>query len=144
VVVVRSGDFSAALTLPVTAFAPGIFFNAAGAAVLKNADFSFVSAANPASTDDIILIFCTGLGAVTPRVPTGQFAPLGPVSLTTTNPTVTIGGQSADVLGSALTPGFVGLYQVAVRVPRGLSASPQPVVVTVSGIRSNGPTIAVR
>jgi uncharacterized protein (TIGR03437 family) len=145
VFVVRGGDaFSAPYTLRVTPHSPGIFVTPAGAAVLKNADFSLVSASNPAAAGEVLSIFCTGLGAVTPRVPSGGLAPSGPIALTVTQPTVTVGGRDAEVLGAALAPGFVGLYQVAIRMPQGVASGNQPVVVTIGGVTSNRPTIAVR
>lgn len=145
VFVVRGGDsFSAPYTLRVGRFSPGIFVTPLGAAVLKNADFSLVSASNPAAAGDVLSIFCTGLGAVTPAVRSGAFAPAGPIALTTEQPTVTVGGRDAEVLASALAPGFVGLYQVAIRMPQGVAAGNQPVILTIGGVRSNSAPMAVR
>jgi len=145
VFVVRGGDnFSAPATLRVGAVSPGIFVTSLGAAVLKNADFSLVSATNPAAADEVLSIFGTGLGAVTPAVPSGAFAPSSPIALTAVPPTVTVGGRDATVLGSALAPGFVGLYQVAIRMPQGVPPGNQPVILTIGGVRSNTAQMAVR
>jgi uncharacterized protein (TIGR03437 family) len=145
VFVVRGGDaFSAPYTLRVTPFSPGIFVTPAGAAVLKNADFSLVSPANPAQAGEVLSIFCTGLGAVTPRVASGALAPAAPIALTVARPAVTVGGRDAEVLASALAPGFVGLYQVAIRMPQGAPSGNQPVVITIGGVRSNAAPMAVR
>jgi uncharacterized protein (TIGR03437 family) len=66
------------------------------------------------------------------------------LSQTQTTPTVTIGGVSAKVQFSGLTPGFAGLYQVNVQVPDGVSPGDAvPVVVTIGGVSSNTATIAV-
>lgn len=144
VFVVRSGVFSAPVSLAVRAAAPAIFALPSGAAVLKNQDLSLVSADNPAAAGDILLIFCTGLGVVRPPATTGQPAPIGPIALTQAQAAVTIGGRTAEVLGSALTPGFVGLYQVAVRMPEGVPPGRQPIVITAADQSSNAPTMAVR
>lgn len=145
VFVVRGGDtFSAPATLPVARFSPGIFVTSLGAAVLKNADSSLVSATNPAAADEVLSIFGTGLGAVTPSVASGAFASANPFSLTAVQPTVTVGGRDATVLASALAPGFAGLYQVNIRMPQGVSAGNQPVVLTIGGVRSNAALMAVR
>jgi len=145
VFVVRAGDnFSAPYTLRVAAASPGIFVTQLGAAVAKNADFSLVSATNPAQAGEVLSIFCTGLGAVTPSVASGAFAPAGPIALTTAQPTVTVGGRDAEVLASALAPGFVGLNQVAIRMPQNVATGPQPVVITVGAARSNAAPMAVR
>ena len=37
--------------------------------------------------------------------------------------TATIGGKDATVVGAAASPGFVGLYQVAITVPSGVSGN---------------------
>jgi uncharacterized protein (TIGR03437 family) len=145
VFIVRPGDvFSAPYTLRVQRFAPGIFVTPLGAAVVRNDDFSLITAANAAGAGDVLLIFTTGLGGVTPAVASGAFAPFSPVALTSTAPTVTIGGRNAEVIATALSPGFVGLYQVAVRVPAGLASGSHPVVVTIGGVASNSVDIAVR
>ncbi len=145
VFVVRGGDtFSAPTTLRVGPVSPGIFVTSLGAAVLKNANFSLVSATNPAVADEVLSIFGTGLGAVTPAVPSGAFAPSGPIALTAQQPTVTVGGRDATVLASALAPGFVGLYQVAIRMPPGVAPGNQPVILTIGGVRSNAAQMAVR
>ena len=67
------------------------------------------------------------------------------IANTTAVPTVTIGGQAAQVVFSGLAPGFVGLYQIDVIVPSGVVAGSQvPVIVSISGSGSPAATIAVR
>ncbi|MBI3695294.1 MAG: CHRD domain-containing protein [Acidobacteria bacterium] len=147
VLVTRAETFSAPVSINVRATAPGIFVNSLGAAVLKNSDFTQVSATNPAAAGDVVSIFSTGLGRVTPPIASGRFAPTvttGTVPLTVAQPTVTIGGVSAEVLASSLAPGFAGLYQVAVRVPSGVASGNQPVVITADGQRSNAAMMAVK
>ncbi len=79
----------------------------------------------------ILSIFATGLGAVSPRVATGAAAAAEPLSRTTTEPVVTIGGARAAVQFSGLAPGFVGLYQVNVVVPPGITAEDTAISLTV-------------
>ncbi|MBK5291623.1 MAG: ThuA domain-containing protein [Acidobacteriia bacterium] len=62
----------------------------------------------------IVTIYCTGLGPVQPAVPTGAAAPFQPLSVTTLEPVVTIGGSPAQVLFSGLAPGLAGVYQINV------------------------------
>lgn len=134
---------SAPVNLTTAAAAPAIFFNSAGGAVLKNANFSQVSSSNPAQADDILLIYSTGLGLTTPPLATGALATAEPFANTATV-RVTIGGQTAEVLYSIAAPGFVGLYQTAVRVPTGVAAGNAPVILSVGTANSNSVTIAVR
>jgi uncharacterized protein (TIGR03437 family) len=56
---------------------------------------------------------------------------------------VTIAGLPATVAYSGLAPGVVGVYQVTVQVPVGLSTGNQPVQITIQSVASNIATIAV-
>jgi len=63
----------------------------------------------------------------------------------TNSVSVTVGGASAQVFGAALSPGFVGLYQVAIQVPDSVPNGDQPVVVTIGGAPSpTGVVLAVQ
>ena len=88
----------------------------------------------PASIGETV-IYCSGLGAVTPKVKEGSPAPGVPPLSTTDNPvTVTIGGKPATVAFSGLTPGSVGLYQINAVVPSGIiTGDAVPVVIGVAG-----------
>jgi len=100
---------------------------------------------NPASAGDALLIYCTGLGTVTPPVPAGSAAPASPLSYTDNPVTVTVGGLDAHVSFAGLAPGFVGLYQVNVTVPSGIAAANNvPVVLTVAGAASAPVTVATQ
>jgi uncharacterized protein (TIGR03437 family) len=60
-------------------------------------------------------------------------------------PTVTIGGQLAQVGFSGLAPGSAGLYQVNVTIPTGITpGNAVPVVLTIAAVQSNSVTIAVQ
>jgi uncharacterized protein (TIGR03437 family) len=144
VVVKSTSGSSAATNVTIAATAPAIYFDAGSgtAAVLKNNDFSVVTPDNPAKAGDVLLIYMTGLGQTTPAIQTGNlgtgtaFNNTGPV-------TVTIGGQNAPFVYSIASPGFAGLYQVAVTVPTGVSGS-VPVVVKAGTGTSNTVNITVR
>jgi trimeric autotransporter adhesin len=102
------------------------------------------TAANPASAGDALLIFCTGLGTVTPAVAAGAAASTTVLSKTDNPVTVTVGGDNAQVLFAGLAPGFVGLYQVNVIVPSGIAAADDvPVVLTEAGATSAPVTVAI-
>jgi uncharacterized protein (TIGR03437 family) len=87
--------------------------------------------------------YLTGGGAVNSPGSwiTGAASPAGP-SAVTSQYSLTVGGQVAQVGYLGLTPGFVGLYQANFTVPT-LTPGTYPVVVTVAGNASNSATIAV-
>ncbi|HTW63443.1 MAG TPA: hypothetical protein VME17_02455, partial [Bryobacteraceae bacterium] len=99
----------------------------------------------PASAGDVLIIYCSGLGPVSPPVPAGSAASATQLSNTVNPVTVTVAGQAASVLFAGLAPGFAGLYQVNAVVPTGIAASTSvPVVLTVSGRSSVPVTISIQ
>ena len=99
----------------------------------------------PALRNEVIVIYATGLGSVTPAVRMGEPAPMSPLSRTANAVTATIGGRPAQVQFAGLTPGFMGLYQINAVVPAGVTPGEEvPVIVTVAGQPSPPVTIAVR
>jgi uncharacterized protein (TIGR03437 family) len=132
---------STAFSVNVAAAAPAIFFVPVPA-VLKNSNFSLVTATNPARAGDVLLVYLTGLGQTTPALTTGRLVPA--TSLPNTRPvTATIGGRPATVVYSAASPGFTGLYQVAVTVPSGVTGQ-SPLQLQMGNATSNTVTIPVQ
>jgi uncharacterized protein (TIGR03437 family) len=132
----------ASFNVTVAATAPSIFF-APFAAVLKNGDFSLVTAGNPAKAGDVLLVYCTGLGDTTPGLTTGALVPGTGTSATKAAVTATVGSVNAPVVYAIASPGFVGLYQVAITVPAGVTGS-SPIVLTQGGVKSNSVSIAIQ
>lgn len=98
----------------------------------------------PAAAGDGIVIYCTGLGQVSPAVNAGVPVPASPLSQTTNAVTVTIGGHPAPVSFAGLAPGFTGLYQVNATVPSGLTPNDaEPLTLQVAGQISPPVTMAV-
>jgi len=157
--VTTNGGPSPTLSVNLLAAAPGIFTipttNSATQGVIVIANTAtFVAplgaipgvVSQPASTGDVLTIYCSGLGAVTNTPTTGAVAGSG-ATLSTVQGTVsvTIGGKSASVLFAGLSPGFIGLYQVNVQVPTGVaSGNAVPVIITTANLNSNTAAIAVQ
>jgi uncharacterized protein (TIGR03437 family) len=142
--VVNNGVSSPGVAVPVLAAQPGIISYAAAGGnfgVILHANFQLADAAHPATAGEVVLIYCTGLGAVSSTPADGA-----PASGQTTKvaPTVTIGGQKGAVSFSGLAPGFVGLNQVNVQVPSGTKSGNQMVVITVGGASSNAVLLPVK
>jgi uncharacterized protein (TIGR03437 family) len=88
----------------------------------------------PAGVGDYLVMYALGLGAVTPTLAIENGAPASPYEYAVAPVTVTIGGIPATVLFAGLTPGYVGLYQVNVTMPSGVTPGNQvPVTVSVAG-----------
>jgi uncharacterized protein (TIGR03437 family) len=121
-----NGTFSNTVKASVDTYSPGVF------GIAQNDDGSPLTS-RPAKAGDILLIFANGLGPVNGPVTTGGISPGG--ATCQKNPLVTIGGLQAEVLFAGLAPGYVGAYQVNIRVPAGLPAGSAPLVIT-AGSRS--------
>jgi len=146
---VRRGD---ELSMPepfvVAAAQPGVFTeNQSGSGqgiIVKSDQITLARPVTPAERGEIIVIYCTGLGAVDPPVVLGQPAPV-PAAKTRTAVKVTIGGKPAEVLFSGLTPGFAGLYQVNARVPADAPVGDAVEVLLEAANQTSAPvTMAIR
>jgi len=155
VVVTRNNVASAPQSFTIGNFSPGIFSTqfGTGQAIAINSDGSLAApagsiaglATHPAKAGDVIVILATGLGAVTPAVNNGANTTDG-LRTTTTMPTVMIGGVSATVQFSGLSPQFVGVNQVNVVVPAGVTpGNAVPIQIAVGGLTTtNQVTIAIQ
>ena len=123
-----NGQSGNSITAEVKTASPGIF-------VVVRADGSLVTADRPVVANDVLIIYCTGLGAVDQTVTTGNPAPGNPVAGVRNGVTVRFGNVAAtEVFFAGLTPGFVGLYQINVRAPSGIPAGTNtPLTVVVAG-----------
>jgi uncharacterized protein (TIGR03437 family) len=146
---------SNSISLPIARVSPGLFStnqqgSGQGAILIANsatiaAPVGAFSDSRPVKAGDVIEIYCTGLGAVSPAAVTGAGASSRPLQTTLVLPSVTIGGQQALVAFSCLAPGAAGLYQVNVTIPGGVAAgNAVPVVLSIAGVTSNTVTIAVQ
>src|SRR5271157_2250007 len=90
-----------------------------------------VSASTPAHAGDIIVLYCLGLGAVSPPVADGGL----PTGLSYAAPIqMTIGDQTATVLFQGLTPQFPAIYQVNAVIPAGVTKGASvPVTISLGG-----------
>jgi uncharacterized protein (TIGR03437 family) len=139
ILVERGGIPSVGFALSVADASPGIF-------VAVNAiTGALANSANPLHPGNYVVVYCTGLGVVSPAVGTGQPAPSTEPLARTVNPvTMTIGGINAPILYAGLAPGFAGLYQVNAMVPVGVTAGNQaPVVISVAGQSSPAVSVSV-
>ena len=68
---------------------------------------------------------------------------MNPLAVVTTQPTLTVDGQTAEIFFAGMTPGFVGLDQINFRVPSNARSGKLPVVITQDGQSSNTSALTV-
>lgn len=128
--VMYNGILSGGLTIMMGDANPAAFaFGGTTAILVKTADGSIVSAANPAKVGDTLVAYVNGLGQSSPPVTAGSAAPLVLLPALATPVTVTIGGQLQTVLYAGFTPGSVSLAQINFTV----TSTPAPDPTTPSG-----------
>jgi uncharacterized protein (TIGR03437 family) len=110
--------------------------NGLGQAIALHADYSLVSAASPAHHNETIILYLTGLGAVSPSLPAGagggDGSPGNPLNAVVTTPTATVAGLPATVAWAGLAPYYPGLYQLNVQLPNA-QLSPTSTIVVQGG-----------
>jgi len=141
---------SASQSVTISALAPAVLVDSTGQIALVHADGQYVTQDNPAMRDEPLMMFAVGLGATTgAAVAAGVPSPSGPLAVTSSKVQVYFGDprlkQSAVIVDWAgLAPGFIGIYQLNLRVP-GFHASGSALPVTVkvgtASSPSSGPVV---
>jgi uncharacterized protein (TIGR03437 family) len=122
---------------------PQIVVTPAGPMVF-HADFSPVTAANPATGGEVLITMANGLGPTRPGVAPGQpFPPYpaNPLQLINSPVEATVNGQSTAVINTVGWPGLVDTYRVDVRVPDGITTGLAAIQLTVAWIV--GPSVSI-
>jgi uncharacterized protein (TIGR03437 family) len=161
VVILRDDGIASYGLVQVVEVAPAVFTASStgqGQAAVLNSDFSPNGdpGINPqlkrARRDDFIVIFGSGSGKGLVDFNTGQpiiprdgdAATASPTIATAAAPMVTIGGKEGTILFSGLAPGYVGLWQLNVKVPIDAPVGAAvELIVRYGGKNSSRVTIAV-
>ena len=124
-------------------FTPDASGKGPGIIDVYKSDGTHLGVGQPVSAGYVVVIFCSGLGAVDPPLVAGA-APAQP-SKTVNDVTATIGGVNAPVQFAGVVVGFPGLYQVNAVVPSGVTPGDSvPLVLSVAGQQSTPVTIKVQ
>jgi uncharacterized protein (TIGR03437 family) len=124
---------SNSVVVPLAATGPGIFSvppNGISGGAMRHLDGTLVSATAPASRDEFISVYLTGLGTTNPVVADGAAAPTQPLAEITGPVTVYVGGQPVqNVQFAGLAPTFAGLYQLNIQIPIAVDSGAQSLAV---------------
>jgi len=115
----------ATVNVKVNAFAPGVFTALYGnqlLAVATRPDGSYVSPSNPAQRGEIIQVYVTGLGQVSPATVTGSAGIEG--EAVTAKLIVGLNNGGVPLISAVYAPGMVGVYIVSLQVPAGTKTGP--------------------
>ncbi len=129
---------------PLTPTDVGLFVTPDDRASALHQDLTVATPASPFAAGDLVILYVTGQGSVTPPIPDGAAAPASPLSTVDAHVEVSIGGKPAMVVFAGMAPGYAGLAQVNAIVPAGLPPGDQPAFVTIGGTPSNAGMIPVR
>jgi uncharacterized protein (TIGR03437 family) len=146
VIVTRGGLSSPAQPVVINQVAPGVF-TANGYAIAyfgAAADPRFGDFAAPVGTfpnslpahpGDVLTVYATGLGAVSPSVQDG-FDSSDTLRNTVVVPTVLVGNVPAQLFFSGLTTQFPGVYQLNIAVPQVPTGNSVPIQIEMNGVTS--------
>jgi len=127
---------------------PGIFgyqkYGQLYAVALHASDYALVTPDDPASRAEVIILYTTGLGPVDRVVRNGFGAPADPPANTKDPFRVVIAGEDAGLLFAGLAPGFVGLYQINMQLPRDLPSGDLPIKILSDYADSQTVSLAVQ
>jgi uncharacterized protein (TIGR03437 family) len=137
IVVCVSGEMSNTFVTSVQAALPAIL------AIVHQSDGSLVGNADPAVAGETLVVYMAGLGAVNASLSLGEAAPASPPAATVLTPQATLGNTPVNVVFSELSPGCVGLYQVAVAMPGTLPQGGSANLTVTAGSPSASTSIAL-
>lgn len=151
VTVTTANGTSVPVTVNFAPSMPGIFTSSAGgqmyAIAVNSSDSSLAwpqglasTGSHPAKAGDVLILYATGLGAVDHQPVDGGIPNV--LSRTIATPVVLIGGVPGSVQFSGLAPQFVGVNQLNVQVPEGVTpGNAVPIQIQVNGFSSTSQAV---
>jgi uncharacterized protein (TIGR03437 family) len=148
VIVTANGVASPSVFVQMADYGVGVFTYARTASaidpiVVHYSTNQIVTPANPATPNEVLVVYATGVGKLSNPPATGAGAPGGPLAAAVDNPTIAVGGLTVNTLFAGLTPGLVGLIQFNIQLPANLPSGNLPLIVQFPGDSSPSVNLAV-
>ncbi len=146
VLLTNNGSTSAAFTMQLQSYAPGLFqFSGSSYAAATHANGGLLGptslypgSTTPATSGEVITLYCNGFGQTSPPLVSGSEMQTG---ILPAQPVVKIGGVSATVWWAGVVS--PGLYQLNVMVPGSVPVGDAALVVSYNGVTSNTALLSV-
>lgn len=133
-VLVNVGAGHGSINIPIQAASPGIFQTSVGmtdgvarAVIVRDANGSYVTFANPARKGESVVAFVTGMGPSNPPVSTDQLPVPGVVATPQYTVVVGVAGQGVASGTAQLSSDLVGVWEVPFTIPATISSTNYPV-----------------
>jgi hypothetical protein len=123
---------------------PEILSTASGPAVVHASDFTAVTAANPATAGETLILYATGLGPTRPGIEPGKPFTSTPQQVVNSPVEVAANGVPAQLLYAGGFPGSVDGYHVSFRLPAGVTPGQVSLQLTAAFIPGPEVKIAVK
>lgn len=129
-----------AIPVTLTPAAPALFQLDLQNAVATEADGSVLTPATPAKPGDIVTLYATGLGQVTPPAIYGQLPAAAAPLVAGANLSISLDGVTVDpgaIEYAGIAPGYAGLYQINLTLPVSTGMNPE-IRLQLDGVSSIG------
>jgi uncharacterized protein (TIGR03437 family) len=117
-----------AVSLMLAPAAPGLFQLDPHNAIATEADGTVVTPVSPAQPGDIVILYATGLGEVTPPAIYGQLPTAAAPLIAGADLSILLDGVAVDsqaIAYAGVAPGFAGLYQINLTLPASTGSNPE-------------------
>lgn len=142
--VTRDSIAGPTLTVLLQAASPAFYQLNEHTVVATQPDGQVITSKRPAHPGDVVVLYATGLGALSPAPAPLEVAGKATAIADTQNFLVWVNGVSAGtVLYAGVTPGFGGLYQINFRLPLDCPANPEIRVIASGQISAPGLVLPV-
>jgi len=151
--VVRNGQAGNMIYVDINARVPRFIVYDGGYGIMTTPDGALTGIpSHPVKIGDTIVIYVVGLGPTSPSVASGTASPSSPLAKVPGTTQVCFGVETpfnqapcGKAQFSGLTPGFVGLYQINVTIPTGVtSGNSTMTLLLVDNVESTSVQLAVQ